>query len=80
MDERIPRLEVEFECIRKDLDEIRADQKQTLTALAELPGEFRSEIARRPTTIQFWGLVGSVAVIAFTVVLVILSGLAYLRI
>lgn len=74
MNDRVTRLEVEFEHVRKDLDEIKADQKQILRGL----GEIRGEIRQRPTTAQFYGMVGTVAVIALTIVLVILGGLAYL--
>lgn len=37
MEERVTRLETHFEYVRKDLDEIKADQKKIISALSALP-------------------------------------------
>mgnify|MGYP000281504653 CR=1 FL=1 len=37
MDQRVTRLETHFEYVRKDLDEIKADQKTIISALSTLP-------------------------------------------
>jgi hypothetical protein len=73
--ERVTRLEVEFEHVRRDLDEIKTDMKDLL----KVQGEIRSELVKRPTTAQFWGLIASVAVIALSVVILIVGGMSYLK-
>lgn len=76
MEDRVSRLEVEFEHVRKDLDEIRHDQKEILKTLGVLRGEFRTEIAKRPTTGQFWGIIAVVAGLALTTVVLIVGGIS----
>ena len=49
MNERVTRLEVEFEHVRKDLDEIKADQKAVLARLAQMP-----------TVTGLWGMIATV--------------------
>jgi hypothetical protein len=80
--ERVTRLEVEFEYVRRDLDEIKTDMKDLLKVQGEIRqemGEIRGELAKRPTTAQFWGLIASVAVIALSVVILIVGGMSYLK-
>ncbi len=90
VDGRVHRLETEFEYVRRDLDEIKADQKEILRELrrhdekfgdmdrrfGEMDGRFTALEGKMPTIGQFWGMIGTVAVIALTVVILIVGGMS----
>ena len=82
MEQRVTRLETHFEYIRDDLDEIKAEQRTfarqveaKLDAISALLNDIRVELAKRPTTGQFWGMIGIVAVIALVTVAIIITGI-----
>ena len=75
MEARMTRLEVEFEYVRKDLDEIKADNK---TILSEL-GNMRAELANLPTRSQLHWSFATMAIIAFTIVALFVGVLTYLQ-
>ena len=68
VDERVMRLEVEFEHVRKDLDEIKSDQKAILGRLGELP-----------TRGNLWTMVGTVGAIALATIGIFVGVLTYLQ-
>jgi hypothetical protein len=71
MEQRVTRLEAHFEYIRHDLDEIKAEQRSfssKLDAMNALLNDIRVELAKRPTTGQFWGMIGFVGAIALATV------------
>lgn len=72
--ERLTRLEVEFEHVRRDLDEIRADQKEIRTALVRI----EQALAARPTRTQFWIMIALSAVLVLTVLGFVIAGTAAL--
>jgi hypothetical protein len=54
----MPRLEAHFAYIRDDLDEIKAEQRSFSSKsdpMNALLNDIGVELARRPTTGQFWG-------------------------
>ena len=83
------RLETHFEYIRADLDEIKAEQRwlgqkleahqrsvgEKLEALTSILGDIRIELAKRPTTGQFWGMIGAVAAISLATIAIIITGI-----
>jgi hypothetical protein len=85
----VPRLETHFEYIRDDLDEIKAEQRtlgqrleahqrdigEKLEAIRALLGDIRVELAKRPTTGQFWGMIGAVAAISLATIAIIITGI-----
>jgi hypothetical protein len=82
VEQRVTRLETHFEYIRDDLDEIKAEQRTfarqveaKLDAISALLNDIRVELAKRPTTGQFWGMIGIVAVIALATVAIIITGI-----
>jgi hypothetical protein len=82
VEQRVTRLETHFEYIRDDLDEIKAEQRTfarqveaKLDAISALLNDIRVELAKRPTTGQFWGMIGIVAVIALVTVAIIITGI-----
>jgi len=79
MQDRVVRLEVQFEHIVKDLDEIKSDQKALLRELGEFRTTVVNQLASRPTTVQFWTMIGTVAVLALTTVGLVIGGLAALK-
>lgn len=54
------------------LQESRAETQVDLQTL-------RSELDKKPTTGQFWGIVGTVAALALTVVILVIAGVSYLQ-
>jgi hypothetical protein len=89
MEQRVTRLETHFEYIRDDLDEIKAEQRtlgqrleahqrdigEKLEAIRALLGDIRVELAKRPTTGQFWGMIGAVAAISLATIAIIITGI-----
>jgi hypothetical protein len=82
VEQRVTRLETHFEYIRDDLDEIKAEQRTIarqieakFDAINSLLNEIRLELAKRPTTGQFWGMIGVVAAIALATVAIIITGI-----
>lgn len=76
------RLEAHFEYIRVDLDEIKAEQRSfarqveaKLDAINTLLNDIRVELAKRPATGQFWGMIGIVGAIALATVAIIITGI-----
>ena len=53
----------------------KADQKTILSKLNDIS----TELVRKPSVASFWGMLGTVAVIALTVVALIIGGMAYLK-
>lgn len=79
--ERLLRLEVAFEGVRRDLDEIKADQRATRTLLDEVRAvltRLEVALAARPTTAQFWTMIAIVAAIALAVIGLIVGSLQVL--
>jgi hypothetical protein len=88
VEQRVTRLEAHFEYVRGDLDEIKAEQRwlgqkleahqrsvvEKLEALTAILGDIRIELAKRPTTGQFWGMIGAVAAIAPATIAIIITG------
>ena len=66
MENRITRLEVEFEHVRKDLDEIKSDTKDILVKVASVP-----------TSDKLFGYTATVAALAVAVIGVFIGVLAY---
>lgn len=66
MENRITRLEVEFEHVRKDLDEIKSDTKDILVKLASVP-----------TSDKLFGYTATVAALAVAIIGVFIGVLAY---
>ena len=82
MEQRVTRLEAHFEYIRDDLNEIKAEQRTfarqveaKLDAINALLNDIRVELAKRPTTGQFWGMIGIVGAIALATVAIIITGI-----
>jgi hypothetical protein len=89
VEQRVTRLETHFEYIRDDLDEIKAEQRtfgqrlevhqrdvgEKLEAIRAVLGDIRIELAKRPTTGQFWGMIGAVAAISLATVAIIITGI-----
>ena len=89
VEQRVTRLEAHFEYIRADLDEIKAEQRwlgqkleahqrsvgEKLEALTSILGDIRIELAKRPTTGQFWGMIGAVAAISLATIAIIITGI-----
>ncbi len=73
MESRLTRLEVEFEHVRKDLDEIKADQKIMLGIMTDV----RVEIGKLPTSEKLFVYTATVGAIAFAIVAVFIGVLAY---
>lgn len=83
--ERLTRLEVAFEYVRRDLEEIKADQKEMRAAFEGMSGDVRATLNRlevalaaRPTTAQFWTMIATVAAIALAVIGLIVGSLQVL--
>jgi hypothetical protein len=88
-EQRVTRLETHFEYIRDDLGEIKAEQRrlgqrleahqrdigEKLEAIRALLGDIRVELAKRPTTGQFWGMIGAVAAISLATIAIIITGI-----
>lgn len=68
MESRVTRLEVEFEHIRRDLDDIKSDQKTVIDKLGKLP-----------TTSGLWTMVASVVGISFAVVGIVFAAATYFK-
>ena len=78
MERRLTRLEAHFEYIRDDLDEIKAEQRSfssKLDAMTLVLNDVRVELTKRPTTVQFWGMIGAVAAISLATIAIIITGL-----
>ena len=78
MERRLTRLEAHFEYIRDDLDEIKAEQRSfssKLDAMTLVLSDVRVELTKRPTTAQFWGMIGAVAAISLATIAIIITGL-----
>jgi hypothetical protein len=82
VEQRVTRLETHFEYIRDDLDEIKAEQRTfarqveaKLDAINALLNDIRVELAKRPTTGQFWGMIGIVGAIVLATVAIIITGI-----
>ena len=78
MERRLTRLEAHFEYIRDDLDEIKAEQRSfssKLDAMTLVLNDVRVELTKRPTTAQFWGMIGAVAAISLATIAIIITGL-----
>ncbi|MGH6899890.1 MAG: hypothetical protein ACREJ5_25615 [Geminicoccaceae bacterium] len=78
MEQRVTRLEAHFEYIRDDLDEIKAEQRSfssKLGAHEALLNDIRVQLAKRPTTGQYWGMIGIVGAIALATVAIIITGI-----
>jgi hypothetical protein len=74
----VTRLEAHLEYIRDDLDEIKAEQRSfssKLDAMNALLNDIRVELAKRPTTGQFLGMIGIVGAIALATVAIIITGI-----
>lgn len=69
MEGRVTRLEVEFEHVRRDLDEIKADQKGMRTDLTEI----RIALAKLPTTDKLWVMVGTMSGVALAFVAIVVA-------
>lgn len=66
--ERVAKLETHFQYIRRDLDEIRDDQRKIL-----------DRTARLPTVGNLWTMIASVAGVAFAIIAIFVGVLTYLR-
>lgn len=89
MEQRVTRLETHFEYIHDDLDEIKAEQRslgqkleahqrtvsEKLEAISALLTDIRIELTKRPTTGQFWGMIGAVAAISLATIAIIITGI-----
>ncbi len=73
MEGRVTRLEVEFEHVRRDLDEIKVDQKTLLQRIADI----RIGLAQLPTSARLFGYTATVGALAVAVVAVFIGVLAY---
>ncbi|MBI5163057.1 MAG: hypothetical protein HY985_04055 [Magnetospirillum sp.] len=69
------KLETEFVHVRKDLDDIRSEQKDIRNIL----GEMRITLARLPSKGELFGYTATVAAIAFAIVALFVAVLAYLQ-
>lgn len=67
LNERVVRLETHFEYIRKDLDEIKVGQKETLGKLSDLSANIKVEFAKRPTTTGLWGMLATLLALALAI-------------
>jgi uncharacterized membrane protein len=72
--ERVVRLEVEAEHVRRELDALRLDQREARAAL----GRIEQADAARPTRMQFWIMIGLSAILVLTVIGFVVGGLAAL--
>lgn len=72
--ERVVRLEVEAEHVRRELDALRLDQREARAAL----GRVEQAVAARPTRMQFWIMIGLSAILVLTVIGFVVGGLAAL--
>lgn len=68
------RLEVEFVVMRRDMGEIKTDQRESRKDMAGI----RNILAKLPTSERLFGYTATVAALAFAVVAVIVSILAYI--
>jgi hypothetical protein len=75
MEARVTRIEVAFEHVRKDLDELKADMKLLKNDL----GSVLQRLTKMPTSTEMWGMYAAVTALAFAVLGIILGALAYLK-
>lgn len=78
MNERLARLETEYEHVRRDLDEIKADQKQVASDVRNGFDEMRTEFAKRPTKEDLTNSKLQWVGIGVAVVLLLLGGMGFL--
>jgi len=67
MENRVIRLEVEFEYVRRDLDEIKTDLKA-----------INQRLARMPTTNGLWGMVATVIGVSLTMIGITVGVIAHI--
>lgn len=72
--ERLVRLEVEAEHLRRELDAIHADQREARAALARI----EQAVAARPSRTQFWIMIGLSVILVLTVLGFVIGGIAAL--
>jgi hypothetical protein len=79
MDSRVTRLETHFEYVRRDLDEIKTDQKGVLSKLDALG----NTISKLPTSADLWTWRTQWIIICLTAVVIIvgsiIGGLAWIK-
>ena len=72
MEERVARLETHFEYIRRDLDEIKEEQRETRVILSDI----RTHLAKLPTTGNLWSMIASVVATALAIIGIVIAAIA----
>jgi hypothetical protein len=72
--ERLTRLEVEAEYVRRELDAIQADQREARAVLSRI----EQGVAARPTRMQFWVMIGLSVILVLVVMGFVIGGIGAL--
>ena len=82
MEARVTKLETHMEYMRRDLDEIKADNRAVLGKLdgvANALTGIRSDVGDKASTKELWTIVVTVAVLALAVIAAIIGGLDWIK-